>query len=1128
MRRFLLRLIVAVTVLLTATGTALLIPSVQEWARLEVEQLSSTISGKTVSIGHIGGAPPLLFSFSDVAVREKEELLFSANHIRFIPAWFDLVIGHFSLLHLHIDGATVKVPTDAPRAKSGEIPLVALLPKHPIQVYSFSCTNIKIDRGYCLKGHFLWNPKRKHLACTLKGETAPRSGKLPELASLTLNAWETKISLTLNANLPEFVFEGTKGLKIELQADSAHPYFLEKMWGKTTAADYNVPYFQGGGTLWTILPNLGSLRAKSSFTLAADSRFIFAISNIYSDFGVMNGSLEGTIENKNQEYILLMKSRNFQSSRFHFANIEARLLAKNENDALHGSLNISGQLSQLPLNFSANWSTDRKTHLALTDCKGTFASTLIETSFDYHFSPRLLLGKCELHSSNIGPIASLFGRTLHGKAAATLTFTPDHTALSNKVQGNFELDKFHALSFGFEKITGAIEGTARDSDCTLTLGICCENGHAKHIEIGTLRVAATLDTKKQAAPFEIQAEGKIDSGRFALVSRGSMGNTTMVDKFDFAFEGRSSRLGSPLIAHIGKEFEIEPFEMFWNDEGYLRAFAHVSEEASELSFCCRKIPTELVDFWMPSYQILGTFSGEGEIHTRQSDLFADITLKSEAFTIGGSKEGRVCPLIGELEIHSSQNHMRASGQIKSQGGGEPLSWNVEMPLQFNPKPFSLTIDTEKPVCGKASGSCDITPFFSPFLQEDRTVEGLVTLDATLAGTLAHPLFSGHIAWHEGKLDVLPTGGVFSGIELEGKFSDSRLHIQKLHATDESKGKVSALGYIELSGARHFPFALEIEASDMEVIRRDFASSRASGKIAFFGDFTHAALEGTATVTGFDVNLASDFSSNLPLPDFIYVNTDKEDEPLVDENPFLLSFALELDIPKDCIHIEGRGIDSRWKGHIRLSGPHDELRLFGSLIATKGTFSFASKEFILKQGSCDFAGNPRTDSRLNVSVGAELPQINVDLNLRGTLKKPALTFTSTPAASQKEILSWILFSKPLSDVSAIEGLEIASALMELQYGRTTSSPIDQLKRSLGIDRIDIKRGQEETPGTPSNTMSVEVGKYLSKDVLLRLSKDVARAANRVAIEANVQKNLSLEAEIGDDQQGEMSLKFKHDY
>jgi autotransporter translocation and assembly factor TamB len=57
------------------------------------------------------------------------------------------------------------------------------------------------------------------------------------------------------------------------------------------------------------------------------------------------------------------------------------------------------------------------------------------------------------------------------------------------------------------------------------------------------------------------------------------------------------------------------------------------------------------------------------------------------------------------------------------------------------------------------------------------------------------------------------------------------------------------------------------------------------------------------------------------------------------------------------------------------------------------------------------------------------------------------------------------------------------------------------------------------------MGVQVGKYIPQNVYVSVNKS---DVNRVAVEATLMENIKLEADIGDDSEGNLILKWKRDY
>lgn len=82
-------------------------------------------------------------------------------------------------------------------------------------------------------------------------------------------------------------------------------------------------------------------------------------------------------------------------------------------------------------------------------------------------------------------------------------------------------------------------------------------------------------------------------------------------------------------------------------------------------------------------------------------------------------------------------------------------------------------------------------------------------------------------------------------------------------------------------------------------------------------------------------------------------------------------------------------------------------------------------------------------------------------------------------------------------------------------------LTRIRNGIGIDRIDISR--DDNGGA-----NIQVGKYISRGILVSVNKSVTSETNRVAIEARVMKNVKVQAEVGDDSEAELMLKWKHDY
>ncbi|MDB6080779.1 MAG: hypothetical protein JWO53_51 [Chlamydiia bacterium] len=364
--------------------------------------------------------------------------------------------------------------------------------------------------------------------------------------------------------------------------------------------------------------------------------------------------------------------------------------------------------------------------------------------------------------------------------------------------------------------------------------------------------------------------------------------------------------------------------------------------------------------------------------------------------------------------------------------------------------------------------------------------------------------------------------------MNATFKDNALLIERFTATDDNHGKIQGHGKVELSLEKKFPFVLSVNTEQLEIVKSDLATISATGKASLFGTIEAAKIEGKIVADHAQLNLTSDFSSDYQPLNFTFVNHEEALAFSSVNKPFVLLFDLDVTLPENKGKVSGRGLDSYWKGHLKVLGSTDGPLVYGDISATKGTFTFANKKFDLTQGTLNCAGDVFSESHLNGCASYDMGEIRAFLMLRGSLNKPRISFESSPQLTQKEVLSWILFNKPLAEISPLEGLQLATIAMNVKSKGGSMNAFERLKRTLGVDQIDISRAESKNPEEMNDSVYVQVGKYISKDVLMKLSKDVANAVNRVAVEAKLHKNISLQAEVGDDQEGQMSLMWKHDY
>jgi translocation and assembly module TamB len=190
---------------------------------------------------------------------------------------------------------------------------------------------------------------------------------------------------------------------------------------------------------------------------------------------------------------------------------------------------------------------------------------------------------------------------------------------------------------------------------------------------------------------------------------------------------------------------------------------------------------------------------------------------------------------------------------------------------------------------------------------------------------------------------------------------------------------------------------------------------------------------------------------------------------------------------------------------------------------RGTLGFAGRNFALESGRLSFDGGPASNPVLRVSAASEVDGSTVRVNVRGTGNNPEISFSSTPALPQDEIMARILFGNSIGELSAIQAVQLASSLNALRGGAGGLNPLGVLQSATGLDRLRILAADEAT----GRGVSVGLGQYITNDVYIEIVTD-ARGYTASQIEISLTPALSILSQISSFGSSNVNVRYKKDY
>lgn len=417
-------------------------------------------------------------------------------------------------------------------------------------------------------------------------------------------------------------------------------------------------------------------------------------------------------------------------------------------------------------------------------------------------------------------------------------------------------------------------------------------------------------------------------------------------------------------------------------------------------------------------------------------------------------------------------------------------------------------------------SGDLAPLLKQFHPQSLFLAGNYHLAAHVSGTWEHPIFETTIQVKDGNLDSLSTGSRLENAKLEISSNGRTLLITRISGTDGQGGVLTGKGYVDLFDP--FLYELEIEIKNFSLIKLDHVGGIFSGKLNLTGDQQETFLKGS--IEADSVAFALDESKPAPKTiDIIYINADNKPQQPKTKTLWPLKFDIEI-TGKQNIWITDQNLNSEWKSNLKLQGTAQAPLVFGSLEMINGSYVINGKPVVIKEGSILFDGDPLRNATLSVIGSLEANTIIAEVVVSGPLANPNLSLRSNPPLAQADILSHLVFGRGLADITPQQSKKLKKSIKELMATSTGTDVLDGIRSRFGIDRIEVNRGK----GNELEDVSLQIGKYLVKGLYVAFDKGITSTANRIILEAALRPNLKLQAEISDTAEGQLHLKWRHDY
>ncbi|TAM10544.1 MAG: hypothetical protein EPN72_08710 [Nevskiaceae bacterium] len=442
-------------------------------------------------------------------------------------------------------------------------------------------------------------------------------------------------------------------------------------------------------------------------------------------------------------------------------------------------------------------------------------------------------------------------------------------------------------------------------------------------------------------------------------------------------------------------------------------------------------------------KLTGRVAGDGTArwHNQRLTASAKLQLAEGVLAVSGAPAVKLLP--SEMHIDATPAQVQASARLVTDQG--QVTTGATAAAGFGPgfaaAPLTGTLDVDVP---------DIAFLQSFAAGQIENLTGRVAGALQLSGTPGAPRIAGRVALDGGGL-TLPAAGVTLsnlGFALAG---DALAPLQVSATAESGGGTVKLDGQIDTT---HWPFTarLHLTGSRFQVMDTTDARIWVSPDITLARTPDAVDVQGSLLVPKAELTPHGGFSDNGIAP--------SEDQVIAGAVPRVqtplpnITAQLAL-ILGDKVKFSGFGLTTRITGGVLLrQQPHSEALAQGQLFLQDGRYKAYGQDLAIQHGRLIFDGGAVTKPAIDIAaVRQPRADIQVGVQVRGTLDHPTLTLTSTPAMTQQQQLSWLLFGKPLEENSGSDQSAVAAAALSL--GLSGGAYVaNRIGNRIGIDNISI--------------------------------------------------------------------------
>ncbi|OWV90796.1 filamentous hemagglutinin adherence factor [Rhizobium sp. R72] len=440
---------------------------------------------------------------------------------------------------------------------------------------------------------------------------------------------------------------------------------------------------------------------------------------------------------------------------------------------------------------------------------------------------------------------------------------------------------------------------------------------------------------------------------------------------------------------------------------------------------------------------------------------------------------------------------------------------------------SVTITGNRALDMRFSGNLPFAVLSTQLAAQGFVADGTANLNLQISGTAAAPSINGTVTTSGARFVDVRRNLAINNLTADIRFNGNEAVISRLTGQLASGGSVSVSGSVGIQPASNFPANIDVKLDRAVYVDGTLVVATVDGTLGLRGPLlANPTLNGRLRLERASITVPERLPTSLREIDIRHVNAPKavlaqlrdETQQGARTKSNTINLDLQLDAPSQ-IFVRGRGIDAELGGSVTIRGTAAEPIVSGGFTMRRGRLTILNRRLdFTSRSRITFAGDltPALDMEASSTSGSTTLTVDVT----GLATDPSITFSSSPALPQDEVLAQLIFGQSMSRLSPVQIAQLADAVAQLAGGRS-GSLFQGLRNQLGVDDFDVSTDAK-------GRTSVSVGRYLNDRTYFELQQTTGKGGAKAIINFDVGRGVKLRAGAGGDGEGEAGVVYEHEY